>query len=160
MRSCFWLLSVLTVLVLALACDDSPTSPEDAAITFETVVASSSSGFSSPRYDVIRDAGEWGQTWNILHAGQSPLPPLPGIDFEREMVMLAAMGTGNNGCFRVEVSAITLRASGGLDVEVTELEPGTSCSCTQAITQPVHVVRLQRIEAGENILVDRRPLSC
>ena len=74
-----------------------------------------------------------------------------GVEFfVRAMPLVAA---------RVEVEAINLRDA-TLDVEVAELEPAASCGCTQAITQPVHVVRLDSLTAAASFLVHRRTLSC
>ncbi len=154
------LLALFTVSILVFACDDSPTAPGDTPIGFETVVKSSSSGFSAPRREVIRNAGDWADAWNLLYGQHGSPPPLPGIDFGREVVVLAAMGTSNNGCFQVEITSIRLRSGAALDIEVTELEPAPGCACTLAITQPVHVVRLDRLALAESFLVQRRPLDC
>ncbi len=153
------LLALFTVSILVFACDDSPTAPGDVPIAFETVVRSSNSGFSTPQREVIRNAGDWADAWNLLYGRHGSAPPLPGIDFGREMVVLAAMGTSNNGCFQVEIISIRLRRA-ALDIEVTEFEPAPGCACTEAITQPVHVVRLERLALAENFIVQRRPLDC
>ncbi len=154
------LLVLVTVSILALACDDTPTSPGDSPIAYETVVKSSASGFFTPRREVIRNTEEWVRVWDLLHAGQNPVPPRPSIDFEQEMVALAAMGTWSNGCYRVEITAINLRGTGALEIDVEEFDPTASCVCTLAITQPVHVVRLDRIALAESFRVRREPLTC
>jgi hypothetical protein len=145
--------------ILSLSCDDSPTAPKDVLVAFETVVTSSGSGFAAPRQEVIRNGEEWARAWDLVHAGRSPVPTRPAVDFGREMVVLAAMGSSNNGCFRVEVEAIHLRDT-TLEIEVAELEPSASCGCTQQITQPVHVVRLERLTVAESFDVRRRSFSC
>ncbi len=151
--------ALVTITTLTLACESSPTAPGDAPITFETVVRSSSSGFFTPRREVIDNTEDWDRAWNLLHAGQSPIPPRPSIDFARETVALAAMGTGNNGCFQVDITAIHLRGA-RLEIEVTEVEPAASCSCTEVITHPVHAVRLDRIGMPGSFNVRRRTLAC
>lgn len=153
-------LALFTVLVLAAACDDSPSEPGDEPLSFQTIVLASSSGFSSPGQQVIRDGDDLAQVWDTLWAGHSPLPPLPAIDFDRQMAVLAAMGTGHNGCHRVEVTRAMRKAEGSLEVEVSEFEPGPACNCTQQITQPAHVVKLDRVDGPERFVVRRRQLAC
>jgi PrcB C-terminal len=153
------LLMTATLAILALACDDSPTAPGDAPIAFETVVATSSSGFVAPRREVIRDAEQWARAWDLLHARQGSVPPLPDVDFTRRMLVLAAMGSRNTGCFQVEVTAINLRR-GAVEVEVMERAPTASCICTEALTEPVHVVSLDRVELDARFVVRGQSLSC
>ncbi len=155
----FRALALVSVSVLVLACDDSPTSPGDGPIAFESIVQSSSSGFVTPRREVIRDAGEWARVWDTLYATVNPRPPRPAVDFDRHMVVLAAMGTRPDGCYKVDVTGIALRGQ-TLEIEVTELGPGAGCVCTQAVTQPVHLVRLDRMAMPESFRVRGRALVC
>ncbi len=159
MRILYCLLTAATIAILTLACDDSPTAPGDAPIAFESVVASSSSGFDAPQREVIRDPEQWARAWDVLHARRGSVPPVPAFDFTQQMLVLAAMGSRNTGCFNVEVTAINLRR-GTLEIEVVEREPTASCICTQALTEPVHVVSLDRVEVDATFVVRGQSLSC
>ena len=155
-------LAVLLAVSAALvaACDDSPTEPGDVQLSFETVLNNSYSGITGPELLSIRDAGEWPRTWERLHAGLSPVPPLPAVDFDRRMLLLAALGSRANGCFAVEITDISLKRSGEIEIEVMEDEPGPACGCTQAVTNPVHVVSLERVDAYETFRSRRQQMSC
>ena len=152
-------LLAVTVAALLMACDDSPTAPDGGPISFETVVATSSSGFETPERDVIRNDDQWARVWDLLHARSGSVPARPEVDFGRQMLVLAAMGTQSNGCYQIEVTAIDLR-QGRLAVEVVERQPGATCVCTQALTQPVHVVALDRVGLDAGFDVTGQPLSC
>ena len=154
------LAALVAVASLLPACDDSPTSPGDVQLSFETVLTSSYSGLTEAHRAVIRNPGEWPGIWEALHAGQSPVPPLPAIDFDREMVVVAALGSRSNGCFAVEVAAITLKGVGQVEIEVVETEPGPACACTEAITHPAHVVSLERSDGSYVFQESRRRISC
>src|SRR6185503_15540490 len=41
---------------------------------------------------VISDPTAWSKIWLNIVAGHSPTPPLPAVDFDRETIVLAAMG--------------------------------------------------------------------
>lgn len=146
--------------VLLLACNGrSPTAPEDAVVPFETVVSASVSGFTSSERRAVRSAGEWAEVWQTIHAGQSPVPPVPALDFDRELALLAAAGTRSNGCFTIEFTQART-ARGILVLDVTETVPGRDCSCIQVVTQPLHVIRIVRLPAPEVFVERRRQLAC
>ena len=60
-----------------------------------------------PEQRIVRDPAAWAALWASLHAGMRA-PPLPPVDFEREVVAFATMGTRRsnsavsrcNGCKR------------------------------------------------------------
>src|SRR6266508_4397374 len=54
---------------------------------------------------VIRAAAEWAAAWKELWAGASPAPPLPAVDFSKEMVIVAAMGEQASGGHSIAVAS-------------------------------------------------------
>ena len=154
-------LALLLVSILSVACGSgSPTAPVDAALSFETIVKASYSGFSGPRRTAVRSDGEWVRVWQTLYAGQNPVPALPEVDFGRETVLLAAAGTRENGCFSIDITRARLTGSGSIELEVTETVPGPTCACTLALTQPVHLVRIARVSATETFVERLSQLLC
>lgn len=89
----------------------------------------------------IRDVGEWQQVWTALGRGSSPESPLPEIDFTREMVTVAALGTRYSGGFSIYVDSAYLR-SDHVEVVIRKVSPGRQCGVTGALTQPVDIARL------------------
>jgi hypothetical protein len=117
-------------------------------------------GFTGALYAVVKDTVTWGRLWSgmhhgILHArtpGESPVPyepPLPYVDFGREMLILVGTGTRATGGYSVQIDSVRLgRSSGGtreLRVYVTEWRPGRSCGMNQVITSPVALARVRRL---------------
>ncbi len=146
-------LALLLAPVLFVACGSgSPTAPEDVAITFETVVNESYSGFSARQRRAVRSDGEWVQVWQTLYAGSSPVPAVPAVDFGRETVVLAAAGERPDGCYSIAITRATSLSDGAVQFEVSETVPGPTCICTQAQTQPVHVVKIARISTRESFV--------
>ncbi len=63
------------------------------------------------------------------------------MDFERELVAVAAAGQQATGGHSITMGRAILR-DGELIVEVVETAPSPDCVTTQALTQPVDVVAL------------------
>ena len=153
--------ALLTASLLFVACDlDSPTWPVNVPLSLQTVVQAYVSGFTEPRREMIHSSDEWSGVWQTLHAGLSPVPELPAIDFGREMLVLAATGTRSSGCFQIDVTAATLTRHGKIEIQVVETYPGPACACIAVLTQPVHVVRVERVPGPESFVESRRELRC
>ena len=154
-------LALLLVSVLVVACDDgSPSAPEDVTLSFETVAQASYSGFTASQRRAVHGESDWSQVWQTLYAGQTPAPVQPAVDFDRETVLLAAAGIRNNGCYAIEITRASLKGNGILELEVTETVPGPACSCTEALTQPVHLVRVARVSIRETFVELRSQRRC
>lgn len=126
-----------------LACEDGlPADPQE-LVTAVTVVEAQASGIDQARNETIRDRESWASTWREIHARRAPEDPLPDIDFAHDQLLLVALGTRPNGCYRVEIVAVE-RVGERLRASVRETTPGDGCACTQALVQPVHVVRVPR----------------
>jgi hypothetical protein len=152
--------ALLVLLLPVFACDDSPTEPgERKSVVTATVLSASYTGIDRGRNELLRDAGAWSDAWNEIHARMSPRPPLPSIDFGRDMLVLAALGERPNGCFAVEIRAVE-QVGATLRVEVEEAAPGPACSCTLARVQPVHVLRLARHDGPVEFRDRRVTLPC
>ena len=103
----------------------------------------SNSGISKPLRVVIRDREAWLKLWKQIASQQQPSPPPPDIDFSREMLIVVAMGQRNTGGFGIIVDGVYKRDK-KLEVVVKSTSPGNNCMTTQALTQPVDIVRVQK----------------
>lgn len=99
------------------------------------------SGVDRASRGVVRSQGEWQALWAQVVRGRQPTPATPAVDFEREMVIVAAMGTRATGGYAITVDSVTA-TPGALHVFVTERSPGRGCITTQAFTAPVDAVAL------------------
>ena len=104
-----------------------------------------SSGFTEPARLLIDNQSAWNAAWAQLNAGASQRP-LPAIDFSRYSVFIAAFGTRNTGGYDINVSRLA-NASHYLYVEITSTSPGATCGTTQALTQPVDIIRVAKPHA-------------
>ena len=109
------------------------------------------------RSTAIRDAAAWSQVWGDLRAGSALAAAPPTIDFQTDMVIVAAMPT--QSC----VSKVTVRAitgtPEGLRVDLLEEPPASNCRCIVS-QRPLHAVRLRRSDAPVQFTVTTTPRAC
>ena len=150
----------LLPLVLAAACRsagaDAPQGP--VPVPFATVIQIAVPGQSGQRLQAaVRDAGAWKTLWAELRKGSALAEDPPAIDFDREMVIVAAMET--QGC----VSRVTLRSiirtNDKAAVDILEEPPATNCRCFVS-SRPIHVVKVQRMSGEITFTTARGELPC
>eukprot|EP00418_Pyrodinium_bahamense_P075960 CAMPEP_0179063408 /NCGR_PEP_ID=MMETSP0796-20121207/27419_1 /TAXON_ID=73915 /ORGANISM="Pyrodinium bahamense, Strain pbaha01" /LENGTH=201 /DNA_ID=CAMNT_0020760327 /DNA_START=58 /DNA_END=663 /DNA_ORIENTATION=- len=115
------------------------------AATFDTLECGFYSGISDALEVAVTSQDEWSSLWERHTSGQSPPPPLPDIPFNTDMVICVFCGERSSGGHSVAVKSID-SSGGGLSVvyEVSSPPPGAMTTC--AVTQPHHIVRLQRTD--------------
>lgn len=149
---------LLAAVLLLAACSQAPAAsdpaPAAATLPFETVVQRSLPGQGGPTHrEVIRDAAAWRSTWDELKVSDE----LPAVDFERQMVILAAMET--QGCVsKVTIRSVT-RTAGALVVDLLEAPPAPNCVCITS-ERPIHVIRLEKSGLPARFEVERGVTSC
>jgi hypothetical protein len=100
---------------------------------------------------VVRDRDGWLDLWKGIHRpdpnrGPYPVPPpLPEIDFSREIVVVAAMGRRPSSGYAIIIDAAYER-NDQLEVVVRSVENRKGCAAYTIITAPVDIVRLPKTE--------------
>lgn len=142
-----------SILLVFLACDSTPTESE-LSVGFQTVLKAALPGESPslPEQEAIRDRVTWQAAWTELHHGNPP--PLPEVDFGREMVILAL---GPGCCSEVEIFSV-LHERGELVVSLrVKVSSNTVCALPDFT---VHAVRLPRFEAPVRFFASRSEGLC
>jgi hypothetical protein len=98
-------------------------------------------GLREPARQLVRDRAAWESLWRTLHGPIDPTPPLPAIDFSREMLVVAALGSRPSGGYAVDVGVPVQQSDGALEAVVVETVPGDGCPVTLAMTTPAVVLR-------------------
>lgn len=110
-----------------------------------TLASSAYSGFRDSTRLVVRDRTAWTRVWSAINGAVEPMPPVPAVDFGEEMVIVAALGQRRSGGYAIQIDSVARHELGAV-IYVTKSAPGRNCLTTQAITSPVHAVRVPRIE--------------
>jgi hypothetical protein len=100
-----------------------------------------SSGMDASSRRVVRTEAQWQALWTLVVRGHQPVPAVPAVDFSREMVVVAAMGSRPTGGYSITVDSVTAGAD-AIHAYVTERSPGRGCLTTQAFTAPVDAVAI------------------
>ncbi len=102
---------------------------------------------------VIRTTEEWSDLWTELFPTEM-ITPLPLGD---TMVIAVFMGQRGGG-YATEITKII--EDGNLHVYVKEISPGKGCVVIQAITQPYHVVQLQKSDKDVEFIFEEERRDC
>jgi PrcB C-terminal len=167
MRRELWMLGVLGVAGCASATDrdaasqrtDSITSPAQGLQPLRQLLQEHSSGVNDSTRRVITDSTMFAQLWRSAYSRRGHQPAVPAIDFSREMVIVASMGTRNTGGYTIAVDSV--RISGAeLQVFVASRIPGPTCGTTAALTQPVVMVAVPRASLTARYVERVIPTDC
>jgi hypothetical protein len=157
----------VAILMAALAvagCSGDPAGPEmprqAVAVATQAVLAATPwSGYTTAERVVITTDAEWSAAWARIHQGHSPQPPRPVVDFSRDVVILAAMGTRPSTGYSVSITEVRVHA-GTFYVRVVEQAPGRRCATGDAITAPIHAVRAPREATAAQFVAVRTETRC
>jgi hypothetical protein len=122
-----------------------PPDPVDVAMqaVSSDIAAYLYSGMKDRHRLAVPDSQAWTALWRQVTQNILPPVPVPAIDFNTDAVIIASMGMRPTGGYSIEIESVQA-AEGTLYVTVLERSPGTNCVVTQAVTAPVHAVRVPR----------------
>lgn len=112
-----------------------------------------------PEQRVIRDSEGWNALWSQLYAGLVP-PPLPAVDFSRELVAFITPGGKPTAGFDIDVEGTSRGAVDALRVHVVETVPAADCMLAQVMTAPAVAVRLPRVRGEVQFIIRRVTQRC
>jgi hypothetical protein len=112
-------------------------------VEFESLVRQEQTGLVDAEQRVIRTDQAWSEAWQQIMAYRIPAPERPVIDFERDMVVLVALGERPTAGHSVEVVSIE-RDGAFLRVVARETKPSADMAQATVLTHPVHAVRVPR----------------
>ena len=108
---------------------------------------------------VIRDQAAWVDAWASLWPSSAPIPAPPNVDFSREMIVFVALGERPTGGYSILVDSAASTPA-GVTVWVGTSTPGLRCGTTQALTQPVDIARMQRVDTPVRFVDVSRVVDC
>ena len=90
---------------------------------------------------VVRDSALWRELWARINQPFLPAPPLPSIDFRREMIVVAALGARPTAGYDVVIEGVA-QDSTGIEVVLRRQAPAPGCPVAAAMTQPIDLARI------------------
>lgn len=124
------------------ACRTSPAAgtPADGSIAFRNVSRGYQTAVADAGIDVARTPEEWRALWNRHTSTVLPRPEIPPVDFAREMVVCARLGTRPTTGYALEIVRLTTGEDGALLVDTHESKPAPDTLLAQVVTRPFHMV--------------------
>jgi hypothetical protein len=93
---------------------------------------------------VVRDEAAFALVWAEIHSlSIQPSPPVPAIDWTREMVLVVSLGQLPTTGYWVEIESVLMEKT-GLTVEYVAKLASRQCSWSTAITYATDIVRVPR----------------
>lgn len=117
------------------------------------------SGVANELMTAIRNADHWRARWALASARFGSAPPEPEVDFEKDMLLMAAMGSRGSGGYSVDIERVVDRPH-ELVAHVRFTSPGERCGAIAVITSPADVVRLPRFDKKIRWEVKRVTRDC
>ena len=113
------------------------------------------SGIGEAKQEVIKDKAAWEKLWTEHSKPTRNASPVPEVDFSKEMVIVATLGTKRTGGYSVEIVSAE-PAGKKLRVAVKQASPPPGALAIQALTAPFHFVAVPRSDL-EVEFVDAKP---
>ncbi len=111
-----------------------------AAEGFKTIAQGESSGITTPRLETIGNQTDWDRFWGAHSGGSSSVPT---VDFNLHQVLVVHLGNRATTGYRIDITRVD-DSAGNLDVHYTETVPGVNCLVNPVLTQPHHIVLLEK----------------
>lgn len=116
------------------------------------------SGIRVSARSVIRDQRTWRAVWKRINPGPNN-PRLPKVNFAKEVLIVAALGQRSTGGYGIIVDK-AYRIGKKAKIEVLSISPGKGCMLTQALTEPVDIVRIPRTNLPVTFTETQRVHDC
>jgi len=101
------------------------------------------SGIREVKQEVVKSADAWEKLWkqHCTAAGESD--QIPSVDFSKEMVAVATMGTKRTGGYTIEIVGVEAKGK-ALKISVKKSSPPPDAMTIQALTAPFHFVAVPK----------------
>lgn len=117
------------------------------------------SGLGRAGLRTIRDNGAWLALWDSVTAFVAPQPPAPTVDFDTEMVVLAAHGTAPTTGYSIDITHVTA-VRDTVFVLAERTRPGNDCFTGQALTAPLDARVVPRSQLPTVLLTEQYVFDC
>lgn len=102
----------------------------------------SQSGVKKAERVAVKSQDEWTALWK-RHAGEAQTVEAPKVDWSKEMVLAAFLGTRNTGGYAIQITNAK-EQDGKLVAQVEVKVPKPGGFVTQTITSPFHMVAVAK----------------
>ncbi len=114
-------------------------------LPFETIEIGSYGKEKQRKDYTITNQHDWQDLWDKIYSTRSPKPSLPKIDFTQSIIIGVFLGQRNTGGYSIEITKV-LETEKNIEVLVEETSPGEGCMVSMALTYPMHIIKIQKVD--------------
>jgi len=126
---------------------------------FQTISKGHVSGHKNSAYYVIENESEWAVVWNHHASVYWPSQPPPEIDFSKTIIIAVFMGEFLTGGYGIEIKEV-INTPQCVIVKVEKTYPGEGCVVTAALSQPYHIVKMDKVFKEITFETVERTIKC
>lgn len=152
-----YLALIFSIIVFSCSSTQETTSVKN--INYRTLKASNDGGFEIPITRVINSKEELIEVWNQAMSRFSEKPEVPTIDFEKNQVLLIALGVKNNGGYKLQIDKV-VESKNSIVVNYFENKPGANCVTTQAIVFPYELIEIPKNSKKVEFVKTEKVVDC
>ena len=109
---------------------------------------------------VFQNSEEFSAFWSEIYENRTPTPDQPEINFNEKTVVAVVMGVQPTGGYSIEVQDVRVK-EGLTGIRILEIEPGSGCGTTQALTMPFHIIKFSNDLPNEyRFFSERKQQNC
>lgn len=112
-------------------------------INTSVIAESNNGGFVEKMNRIITNIDDLDKAWGKAFVNYERKKPIPVIDFEKQVVLLVAMGEKSNGGYSIKVGSVTNNTKNTV-VTVLETIPGESCPTPSVMSYPYQLVLMPK----------------
>ena len=134
----------ITVICFSLACPLACAADGDASsFPIRSLAKGALSGIADSRREIIHSADKWEKLWSQHAVSVGTGVRAPAVDFSKEMVVVATLGTHRTGGYAIEIVRVAA-VEKTLKIVVNQTSPPPGAMAIQALTAPFHFVAVPR----------------
>lgn len=145
--------------IIIISCSSTQETTSTKEISYKTIKAFSDSGFETPVTKVITSKSEFTKVWKQAMAHFGEAPEMPTIDFEKNQVLLIALGVKNNGGYKLQMDKV-VENKNSIVVNYFENKPETNCVTTQAIVFPYELIEIPKNSKKIEFVKTEKVVDC
>lgn len=138
---------LLGMILMALFTGCAKAGPQPFSILEEGSAAMTTEDFT---FALAMEQSEWEELYGQIHAHRLPPPRAPGVDFEKNLILMVAAGWKPSAGYQVHISRIE-HLGATLQVHIEVHEPPADSLRLTVMTQPYAVILVERPERLEKV---------
>ncbi len=114
-------------------------------VEYQTIRHGSFTGYDADDFTglVFTDNATWETFWEEHQSRQNPKDPVPPVNFSARFAVAVLMGEQPSGGYAINITAVEAKGN-DYRVHYQETEPCDGCGAADVITNPVHIIRVDR----------------